>query len=47
MEDEKISEKTEHPQFTLPNDHIEIELISQGAHGCIYRPNINCDTGRY
>ncbi len=45
MEDEKISEKTEHPQFTLPNDHIEIELISQGAHGCIYRPNINCDTG--
>lgn len=44
MEEEQIPEE-EHNQFVLPKDHIEIELISQGAHGCIYRPNINCDTG--
>jgi len=31
--------------FNIPEDYIEIKLVSQGANGCIYRPNINCDTG--
>lgn len=47
---QSIRESKESPSNVIKpsynNDKIEIELISQGAHGCIYRPNINCDTGK-
>ncbi len=44
-DDDDDDDNDESSLYSLPENVIEIQLVSQGANGCIYRPNINCDTG--